>query len=50
MAIEYAVERLGYEMSDNVIKRCREKLDKVVRKNISEDEILKRAKKIINRA
>ena len=50
MAVEYIVEQLGYDMSDNVIKRCREQLDKAVRKNVAEDIILKRVKKIIDRA
>lgn len=50
MALEYIVEQLGYDMSDNVIKRCREQLDKVVRKNRTHDEYKRMVKSIIAKA
>ena len=50
MALEYIVEELGYDMSDNVIKRCRGKLDKVVRKNRTHDDYKRMVKSIIDKA
>jgi hypothetical protein len=50
MSLEYIVEELGYDMHDNIIKRCREQLDKVVSKPRKYDEYLIRIKRIINRA
>ena len=50
MALEYIVEELGFDMSDNVIKRCREELDKVVRKNRPKDVMFAKVKAIIDKA
>lgn len=50
MALEFIVEELGYDMSDNIIKRCREQLEKVVRKNRTHEDYIRRVRDIINRA
>jgi len=50
MALEYIVEELGYDMNDNVIKRCREELDKVVRKNRKPTDYYRLIKAIIDKA
>ena len=50
MALEYIIEELGYDMSDNIIKRCREQLEKVVRKPRTREDYFRRVRNIINRA
>lgn len=50
MALEFVIETLGYDLNDNVIKRCRDKLDKVVRRNRPKDEIFAKVKAIISKA
>lgn len=50
MALEYIVEELGYDMDDNIIKRCREQLEKVVRKNRTDIDYKRLVKRIIDKA
>ena len=38
MALEFIVEELGYDMSDNVIKRCMEQLVKVMKKQRTHEQ------------
>lgn len=50
MTIEYIIEMLGYDMSDNIIKRCMTALHKVCKKPNTLDNYLAKARKIISKA
>ena len=50
MALEYIVEELGYSMDDNVIKRCMERLTKVMKRKRTHEEYTIMVRKVINQA
>ena len=50
MALEYIVEELGYNMNDNVIKRCMERLAKVMKRKRTHEEYTIMVRKVINQA
>ena len=50
MSLEFIVEELGYEMSDNVIRQHKDQLDKVVKKPRTKDDYINRVKAIIAKA
>ena len=51
MTLEYIVEKLGYEMHDNIIRQCKDKLDKVFHKGQrTEADYISRVKAIIAKA
>lgn len=50
MALEYIIEELGYDMNDNVIKRCMERLAKVMKRKRTHEEYTIMVRKVINQA
>ena len=49
MTLEYLLEQLGYELTDNIVRRCKEKLDKIVKRPGTKEEYTRKVKRIIAR-
>ena len=50
MSMEYVLEEHGYEMSDNIVRRCMMKLRKVFAKRRTHVEYVLMTRKVLNKA
>lgn len=48
--LEYLLETLGYEMHDNIIRRCMNKLVRIISKPRTNEEYLVRIRRVLNQA